>query len=185
MKKLTLIIAVLSLFFVMTQPVLSAEATATAVAITAATCDNVCTECATIKVVVNAVPGKAFRHGWIEYSFPAGFPSWAEETNNKTYSDPLLVLVDKLENIEVERMWSNGMQKTPVVFYTEGGCVKFRQEFWAMPGNDIQVLATTWAGLKYELAIDKPGSVINRIYCLSGLIKLVQRADRSWTFRVQ
>ncbi|MDO9231782.1 MAG: hypothetical protein Q7U36_04900 [bacterium] len=122
----------------------------------------------------------------IDYRFPAGFPSWAEETTGAVYSDPLLVLSDKIENIESERINpGNYFLKSQAYFWTEGGCLVIRQAFAANPTDFIQLLVTTWSGLKYELAIDKPGSVINRIYCLSGVIGLAQLPDGSWGFKVQ
>lgn len=122
----------------------------------------------------------------IDFRFPAGFPSWVEETKKITYSDPLLVLSDKIENIESERIRDGKyLLKAQAYFWTEGGCLVIRRVFAANPGEFITLLATTWAGLKYELAIDKPGSVINRIYCLSGAIQLAQRPDKSWGFKVQ
>lgn len=149
-----------------------------------------CIGCATIKITARPVEGEAYRIVTINYSFPAGFPSWAEETTKAVYSDPLLVLADKIANIEVERIRETAtggyLRKIPANFYTNSGCLIIRKTFRAYPGEFLSLLVTTWAGLKYELAIDdpikRPG--INQVYCLRGVF-FAKLHDGTWGIKVR
>ncbi len=203
MKRLALIICIFCLFFstyaiaAEVSAEVSAEATATstsASAIASASTSGssgseacaTCLSCATVKIAVVPVQCQVYRMVTIDSRFPLGFPSIAEETKKITYSDPLLVLWDKLENIETERIRDEKyLIKAQAYFWVDGGCLVIRRVFAANPGEYISLLATTWKGLKYELPIDKPGSVINKMYYLSGLIELAQRPDNSWGFRIK
>ncbi len=199
MKKYAPLIAIIFYLFLSFSTAIAAEVSAEATANSASTSASssasasasgsgacaTCIGCATIKITVASVPGQYYRMVTIDFRFPAGFPSWVEETRKVTYTDPLLVLSDKIENIETERMSPGKLIKAQAYFWTDGGCLVVRRVFAANPGEFITLLATTWAGLKYELAIDKPGSVINKIYCLFGLVELAQRSDRSYGFRIK
>jgi hypothetical protein len=146
-----------------------------------------CVGCATIKITSKTVPNETYRSVTISYSFPAGFPSWAEEKFGVVYSDPLLVLADKIEDIEVERIRENSyLRKIPANFYTKDGCLIITKTFRAYRGEFIQLLATTWDGKKYELAMDDPAKRpgINQIYCITGAF-FTKMSDGSWGVKIR